>query len=106
MEVVLRALNSHNRCWKWFMARTLILVLQAKCGARPKIVWADICLEYEEVVQTFLGWTILLWTSALYHYEPFFFLYICLVCLGRPSWTSLELVLQHTIRIHNLLTEI
>ena len=85
MEVVLRALISHNRCWKWFMARTLILVLQAKCGARPKIVWADICLGYEEVVQTFLGWTILLWTSALYHYEPFFFsLY-----MPRLPWTTI-----------------
>ena len=104
MEVVLRALISHNHRWKRFMARTLILVLQAKCGACPKLVWADICLECEEVVQTFLGWTILLWTSALYHYEPFFFflkkIYICLVCLvhlGWPSWTSLELVLQYTI---------
>ena len=76
IEVVLRALISHNHRWKRFMARTLILVLQAKCGACPKLVWADICLECEEVVQTFLGWTILSWTSALYHYEPFFFFFL------------------------------
>ena len=75
MEVVLRALISHNHRWKRFMARTLILVLRAKCGACPKLVWADICLECEEVVQTFLGWTILSWKSALYHYEPFFFFF-------------------------------
>ena len=74
MEVVLLALISHNHRWKRFMARTLILVLQAMCGACPKLLWTDICLECEEVIQTFLGWTTLSWTSTLYHYELFFFI--------------------------------
>ena len=87
MEVVLRALISHNHRWKRFMARTLILVLRAKCGACPKLVWANICLECEEVVQTFLGWTILLWTSALYHYEPFFFFFF--LYMPRFPWTTI-----------------
>ena len=90
MEVVLLALISHNRHWKPFMARTLILVLQGTCGACPKLLWMDICLECKEVIQTFLGWTTLSWTSTLYHYELFFFFFfLYMPCLPFSPWTTI-----------------